>query len=124
MLEKLKSILKNKCPRCHQGSFFIEDNPYNLKKFDKMNKSCSVCHENFEREPGFFYGSMYINYGLTVILGLKLLVLQYFIIGFKPLVFLVSFTILLLLLIPVLFRTSRLIWINIFVSKKKPQDKI
>src|SRR6187549_2188658 len=30
-----------------------------------MNERCPNCGVKFEREPGFFLGSIYINYGLT-----------------------------------------------------------
>lgn len=33
-----------------------------------MNSSCSECGLRFEREPGYFLGSIYINYGLTALL--------------------------------------------------------
>ena len=36
---------------------------YNLKNFDKMHKRCSHCDEDFEREPGFYFGAMYTSYG-------------------------------------------------------------
>ena len=34
-----------------------------------MREKCSVCGTKFEREPGFFLGSIYINYGLTALLA-------------------------------------------------------
>lgn len=30
-----------------------------------MHETCASCGTRFEREPGFFLGSIYINYGLT-----------------------------------------------------------
>ena len=33
-----------------------------------MNKQCPHCGVTFEREPGFFLGSIYINYGLTALI--------------------------------------------------------
>ena len=30
-----------------------------------MHAACPHCGQRFEREPGFFLGSIYINYGLT-----------------------------------------------------------
>ncbi|MBK9283788.1 MAG: DUF983 domain-containing protein [Sphingobacteriaceae bacterium] len=118
MIHKLSSIFKNKCPQCGKGMFFIDNNPYKLKLFDKMNKSCEQCGLNFEKEPGFYYGAMYINYGLSVLIGLIIFGIHYYLIGFDPKNYLISFTILLLLLIPVMYRTSRLVWINIFVKHK------
>ena len=31
-----------------------------------MNKFCPHCNFKFEKEPGYFFGAMYVNYGLTV----------------------------------------------------------
>ncbi|MFN8344255.1 MAG: DUF983 domain-containing protein [Spirosomataceae bacterium] len=113
---KLYSILNNKCPRCQQGQFFESNNPFSLKKFDKMNDQCAVCNESFSREPGFYIGGMYGSYALytalitavfvtcVVYLGINifyvLAVLIPFIIGSQPL----------------FFRWGRLLWINIFVK--------
>lgn len=33
-----------------------------------MNPKCDGCELDFEREPGFYLGSIYVNYGLTVAL--------------------------------------------------------
>ena len=33
-----------------------------------MNADCDHCHLHYEREPGYFLGSIYINYGLTALL--------------------------------------------------------
>lgn len=33
-----------------------------------MHKQCEHCGKSFEREPGFFLGSIYFNYGLTALL--------------------------------------------------------
>ena len=33
-----------------------------------MYPQCASCHLKYEREPGYFLGSIYINYGLTAVL--------------------------------------------------------
>ncbi|MCA9216591.1 MAG: DUF983 domain-containing protein [Planctomycetales bacterium] len=33
-----------------------------------MNKRCSSCQLQFERESGFFLGAIYFNYGLTALI--------------------------------------------------------
>jgi hypothetical protein len=33
-----------------------------------MPKHCDGCNLKYEREPGFFLGSIYINYGLTALI--------------------------------------------------------
>jgi uncharacterized protein (DUF983 family) len=49
--------LRLRCPLCGQGALF--------QHLFRMNQRCPHCGINFNREPGFFLGSIYINYGLT-----------------------------------------------------------
>ena len=116
---RLYSILFNKCPRCHKGNFFADSNPYHLGTFSKMNDHCSNCGESFTRETGFYYGAMYASYGLSVIMGILLFVTMVPLLHFSILAFLIVFCVLSVLLLPVIYRLSRLIWINVFVSPKK-----
>ena len=102
-----------------EGDFFIYKNPYNLKKFDKMNDSCPVCNESFEKEPGFYQGAMYVNYALSIAAGVAWFILVYIFYGFDPAIFVISFTIVLVLLLPLMFRIGRLLWINFFVKYTK-----
>ena len=113
------SVLANKCPKCHKGDFFIDSNPYKLKRFDKMNSRCPVCNENFERETGFYYGAMYVSYGLTVGFGIVLFLIMVTAFNIDVLAYLITFSILQIIFMPIIYRLSRLIWINLFVSYEK-----
>ncbi len=121
---KIKSITTNTCPKCHQGAFFQANNAYNLSKFDKMNSQCSVCHEDFERETGFYYGAMYVSYGLTVGFGLILFVITHFLLHINDLDFIWIFPIVIILLTPLFYRYARLLWINLFVSYDPAASKV
>ena len=48
-----------RCPLCGQGRLF--------RRWLLMHTACPHCGVKFEREPGFFLGSIYINYGLTAL---------------------------------------------------------
>lgn len=113
---KLHSILHAKCPRCQEGDFFLEKNSYNLKKFDKMYEHCPVCGQSFQMETGFYYGAMYVSYGLSVAYGIALFLIMMVLFGLSLEIFFITVTISLLLLIPPVYRLSRLIWINMFVK--------
>jgi uncharacterized protein (DUF983 family) len=115
---RLYSVLANKCPRCHQGNFFETNNPYDLKKFANMNSNCSVCKEDFKRETGFYFGAAYVSYGLTVGFGIGLYLLLCVLFDVGTVGYLITFSILLIVLLPVFFRYSRLIWIHLFVKSK------
>ncbi len=49
-----------RCPRCGQEPLF--------RNWIRMNSECGHCHLHYEREPGYFLGSIYVNYGLTAVL--------------------------------------------------------
>ena len=48
-----------RCPRCGAGRLF--------RTWFRMHDGCPTCGLSFVREPGFYLGSIYINYGVTVI---------------------------------------------------------
>lgn len=119
---KLYSIIANKCPSCHEGQFFETNNPYQLKKFDKMNKTCTHCGESFEREPGFYYGAMYGSYTFYVTLTAVIFWVGIVLNQLSSILVISILIPLYILLMPVFFRLGRLLWINIFVSyqEEKP----
>ncbi|MCW3083622.1 MAG: hypothetical protein JWP12_988 [Bacteroidetes bacterium] len=116
---KMYSILSNKCPHCHEGNFFEDNNPYKLKTFAHMNNRCPVCNEDFKRETGFYFGATYVSYALTVAFGVGLYILLSVIGNMDTVPFLITFSILLIILLPVFYRLARLTWINMFVGYKK-----
>ena len=116
MPSKLYSIATNTCPKCNVGAFFKTSNPYDLKNFDKTNSHCAYCSESFLREPGFYIGAMYISYALTVAMTVFAFVGFILILDFQLEYVLAGLILAILLLLPILFRTARIIWINIFVK--------
>ena len=112
------SVLNNKCPHCHQGQFWKTNNPYDLKDFAKMNDRCPVCNEDFRREPGYYFGATYVSYGLTVGFGLLMYVILGWYFNMDTIPFLLCFSILLIVLLPLFYRYARLIWIHMFVKYK------
>jgi len=111
----LYSVFKNKCPKCNEGDFFEDNNPLHLKKVMKMNIYCSHCGFKYEIEPSFFYGAMYISYGLTVGLSIITFIILY-LIGLGLLYIFIGIFIALILFTPFTLRLARLIYSNIFIS--------
>ena len=116
---KLYSIAGNKCPNCHEGNFFAYNNPYNLAHTTQMNQRCKVCNEDFRREPGFYFGAMYVSYALTVGVGIALYLFMRVYLGFSVTQYFLSFILSLVVLLPVYYRTARIIWIHLFVRYGK-----
>jgi uncharacterized protein (DUF983 family) len=48
-----------RCPACGGGRLY--------RRAWRMAPGCDRCRLSFEREPGFYLGSIYVNYGVTVI---------------------------------------------------------
>lgn len=116
MLPKLKSIFSWKCPRCLKGDLFPEPNAYKLKHTAEMHASCPNCGLNYEPEPGFYYGSMYVSYALTIAIGVGLFLIDYLFFWNRGVWFyIILLSTILLLLAPLTFRTSRAIWLNFFI---------
>lgn len=49
--------LRLRCPRCGEGTMF--------RGLFSMQPVCQSCGLQYEREGGYFLGSIYVNYGLT-----------------------------------------------------------
>jgi len=121
MIPKLNSIFYHKCPRCLEGDIYANKSSYDLKNITNMKHSCDKCDLDFEREPGYYYGAMYVSYALTIAMAVALFV-AYFVLfpTFNSVTYIVALTIMLLVLAPWTFRTSRVIWLNFFI-KFKPE---
>ena len=112
---KFFSILKMRCPKCNKGRFY-ESHPYNLKKIGEVKKECNNCNLKYDMEPGFFQGSYYVSYGLGVALFVAIFVLKMLILpDLAYLSTLILMVVVLLILAPLLFALSKIIWINLFV---------
>lgn len=112
----------NKCPRCHAARVFENDNPYSFKNGLTMYKHCPSCGLKYEREVGYFYGSMYVSYGLQTAL-VTVLYLANVLLIHMPSLYLVFLIIgLAAALFPVTFRWSRIMWIAFF-TKYEPDYK-
>ena len=104
ILKRLVPIAFSRCPHCCHGAAF--------SSFLKMNRTCPHCGILFEREHGYFLNSMFIGYALNVIIFALAFGLAYLIGGdsFRSFVFA---AILMVLMIPVVFRYARIIWMHV-----------
>ena len=113
------SVLYNKCPRCHIGRFWASDNPFK-NMFSRSLETCKTCDNCclfYELETGFWYGSMYVSYAISVavmVLFWSLTTFFFPIINIFNEILIIVFAI--LLVSPVNYHISRLIWINFFIK--------
>ena len=113
---KLYSILTGNCPKCHQDFMYKNRNAYHLSQTLEMHERCSQCQTKYKIEPSFFYGSMYVSYGVGVAFSIITFIISFIV--FKSSLFF-SFIVIVLTLVglmPIIMRLSRNIWINLFMS--------
>jgi len=116
---KIYSILNFKCPKCHEGDFFVEKSHLKLNKVTRIHENCPNCNLKYMMEPSFFFGAMFVAYGLTVGLSVAVFVVSNLFLNLNLLQTFGSIIVVLLLTAPINLRISRIIWINIFVSYSK-----
>ncbi|EJL64902.1 DUF983 domain-containing protein [Flavobacterium sp. CF136] len=113
---KLNSILTGSCPKCQNESMYSDKNPLHLTKVLKMNEKCSHCGLKYQIEPSFFYGAMYVSYGLNVATGIAAFIVSFVFLKTTIEQSFLAIIITLIVLFPFVLRLSRNIYINMFVS--------
>ncbi|MCI5057189.1 MAG: DUF983 domain-containing protein [Flavobacteriales bacterium] len=116
---KLYSIFKLKCPHCHEGPFF-EKSLLSWKAMGKVNSKCPNCGNSNNKEPGFYYGAMYVSYGLGIALFVTIwAAFTIFSPNYSWVSLLVTLVLIQLLSFPVIYGLSKIIWANFFIRYKK-----
>lgn len=98
-----------------EGEVFPDKNPYHLSNLSKMHARCSECNQNYEPEPNFYYGAMYVSYAYTVALFVAVYLLFHVILEIELWTTVGILAGFLVVLGPLLFRLARITWLNIFV---------
>ena len=120
----LISVLDNRCPRCRTGRIFSDRNPYHLSTTVRMKEECPVCGQPTEIETGFYYGTGYVSYALTVALSVASFIAWWVLIGFslkdnRFFWWMGTNAVLMILMQPLFMRLSRSIWLSWFVRYDK-----
>ena len=79
----LTASFQCKCPRCREGDLFKNPLRFTVKGNLEMHAACTVCGQPTEIEVGFYYGTGYVSYALTVALTVSTLVAWWVLIGFS-----------------------------------------
>jgi len=117
----IKSLFKLKCPNCRKGNMFTNNSIFPLNKMLDMPERCSECGLKYELETGFWFGTGYISYAISVGLIVVMAVIFAFTYGFSfndnsIFVFLALAVSVMALLQPILMRFSRALYIRLFVK--------
>ncbi len=107
-------IIKNECPHCYQGKVFKDKNLFTLR-FPQMNDKCSHCGFIYEKEPGHFWGAMYISYALVSLESVLTYLISTYLLGVSSVPYiLISISIVIILFTFFNFKLSRLVWLYLF----------
>lgn len=118
------SMLKGKCPNCRKGDMYTNKSVFPLGKMMDMPERCPVCGQKYELEVGFYYGTGYVSYALSVGLFFFNLVWYWLIFGlsyqdYSIFYYLITSIIIVIVLQPWLMRFSRVLYLYMFVKYGK-----
>lgn len=115
------SILGNRCSRCRNGKMFKNPLGLSIKRNMEMHDHCPTCGQPLQIEVGFYYGTGYVSYALTVAISVAVFVAYWVLLGISIddnslYYYLAVNLVLLILLMPYLMRLSRALWLSFFVK--------
>ncbi|SKB30031.1 Protein of unknown function [Salegentibacter holothuriorum] len=113
-MSKALDIVTCKCPNCGKGKMFNKRGNIFRFKMPEMNKNCKHCDYKFEKETGFFFGSMFVSYALGAAEMIASLILFWYLVDLAPLNVFFIIAVIAILLSTLNFRLSRSIWAYIF----------
>lgn len=98
---------------------YLEKNPFKMGKIFEMHETCSHCGTRYKMEPSFFYGAMYVSYGLSIAFGVAAFIISNVFIGLGLIHSFIAIVATLIITFPIILRLARNIWINMFVHFDK-----
>lgn len=118
------SMLRMKCPNCRKGDMFTNKSILPLGKMMDMPEHCPVCGQKMELEVGFYYGTGYVSYALSIALFVFNLIWYWLIFGLSftdnsLYYYLATSITIVVILQPWLMRISRVIYLYMFVRYGK-----
>jgi uncharacterized protein (DUF983 family) len=103
-----------RCPRCGGGKLFAG--------WFRMYEHCPSCKLKYERDPGYFLGSAYVNYGLTALVITVSYVLGRFAFDVESRVLLPPLAVFCLVFPLVFFRYARAVWLAVDIVCDPVED--
>jgi uncharacterized protein (DUF983 family) len=99
----MSRALQLKCPRCGQGNLF--------RRWYSMHERCEKCGMKFDRGPGYYLGSMYINYGLTAVITTAVFLFGRLYLNVRGETLLPPLAVFTIVFPPLIFRHARAWWL-------------
>lgn len=121
----LEGIITMRCPQCREGKMFPAGTLFSTR-FLKMNDHCECCGQPFTPEPGYYFGAMFVSYGINAAFFIAVWAGMYLLLDDISLTaMLIALLAVVIGLLPLTFRLSRVLWIYIFVRYAgKPRERV
>jgi hypothetical protein len=95
---------------------YKNSNAYQLTQTLEMHECCGHCNTKYKIEPSFFYGSMYVSYGVGIGFSVAAFLLTFILFETSLVTSFIAIVATLIGFMPIIMRVSRNIWINLFMS--------
>lgn len=123
---KYASMAAMKCPNCRKGNMYTTNSIFPLGKLLDMPERCPNCNQKYEIEPGFWYGTGYVSYAISVGLIFCLAVIFALTVGFSwknnsIYIFIGVMIAAMVILQPWIMRYSRVLYLYVFVKYGRGQ---
>ena len=115
-----RAMWQYKCPKCRSKNSSLFKKPFQFTKPLDMNDSCDKCGQDFEPEPGYYYGAMFISYILSSFILLPIALVLVFYFNFTDLQMMGVIILLGVLMFFRILRVSRALWIHAMIKYDPP----
>ncbi len=112
----LKAMWTYKCPRCRRSKIYTQ--PFELRKLLNMPDKCLVCGLKFESEPGYFFGAMFLSYGIAMLIFLPIILMFVFVFKWSFTVSTIIGSLLYIFAFIRILRLSRSLWLHLLITYK------
>jgi hypothetical protein len=110
-----------KCPNCRKGKMFVNKSIFPLKELMNMPEHCCVCRQKMELEVGFWYGTGFVSYALSVLILALFFIAYWLVFGMSykdnSVYYALGLSVsIVIILQPWLMRISRVLYLYLFVK--------
>lgn len=114
----IKSVVNCNCPRCREGELFVDKRHYHLSTLLAMHSKCAKCGQDFEIEPGFYLGAMWVSYPFVIGFEIIFLLIGLYVFQLDLMWGFVFSTSLLFAIGPLILRIGRSLFLHLNVRYK------
>lgn len=117
LIRYLGRAARLRCPACGRGPMF--------RGWFAMNRRCAHCGLWFEPDPGFYLGSIFVNYAVTAVIASASYLIPMIWLGRPPGWLIVPAVGFCLVFPPAFFRHARALWlgVNLYLSPADASER-